>query len=605
MAHAPQAEKIYVVKPPVGRYHESLWEIAQKYLGDGRRYRDIFELNKDRVQPDGSRLTIASLIRPGWILQMPGDAHGAGIEVVTEQAAGTAEPAVQAAPGLGHGSQQGAGVLAPPSVHATARSGRPGGAGSGGGTGLGRTPPGRARAGQAIASGAARAVAAATAPDGQAVPPAAGHATGTVAAGTTEAGSTVPGTTAGRAGAGTTASGTTAPGTTAGGNGAGASTTGVSVAAPSPQDHVFNYPHELAAASLLAAGLLAALGRRRREQLWQRAFGRRVVVPEGEPAQAEAALRIGAQEPAARLLDSGLRYLSHALALAGRTPPTVFAAHLSSENLDLWVAPADMSAPSPWTAVGDGQVWRLPFSAVQRVDGEEASGALAPFPGLVSIGTDATGRVLVNLEAAHGLISVTGPPDTVLAALSAMAMELATNRWSDRMHITLVGFGADLTLLAPERVTSVRTLDEALPALEARAQEVAEAMASSGLGSVLTGRSLGINPEAWAPHYLIMATHPPRRNRTGCLPWPGYGTLPRPATWSPGTSPAPPGPGRSLKTGGCSPGCSASRSPPSYCHPGSTGRSWRCSTRRSRPRACRCRSRRRMPRPAPSWSPAP
>ncbi len=177
MAHAPQAEKIYVVKPPVGRYHESLWEIAQKYLGDGRRYRDIFELNKDRVQPDGSRLTIASLIRPGWILQMPGDAHGAGIEVVTEQAAGTAEPAVQAAPGLGHGSQQGAGVLAPPSVHATARSGRPGGAGSGGGTGLGRTPPGRARAGQAIASGAARAVAAATAPDGQAVPPAAGHAT--------------------------------------------------------------------------------------------------------------------------------------------------------------------------------------------------------------------------------------------------------------------------------------------------------------------------------------------------------------------------------------------------------------------------------------------
>ncbi len=478
VTRTPQAEKIYVVKPPVGRYHESLWEIAQKYLGDGRRYRDIFELNKDRVQPDGSRLTIASLIRPGWILQMPGDAHGPGIEVVAERAAGTT-PAPQPTASPGQGGQRGAGGLVAPGLHATARAEAPG-----------RGPS------------AARASAGATG-----TPANGTSATGTPANGTSATGTPANGTSA----TGTSANGARATGPSAAGSSgtaAGRNGSGPGTATLSPQDHVFNYPDELAAAALLAAGLLAALGRRRREQLWQRAFGRRVVLPEGEPAEAEAALRIGAQEPAARLLDSGLRYLSHTLALAGRTPPTVFAAHLSSENLDLWVAPADMSAPSPWTAVGDGQVWRLPFSAVQRVDGEEASGALAPFPGLVSIGTDATGRVLVDLEAAHGLISVTGPPDTVLAALSAMAMELATNRWSDRMHITLVGFGADLTLLAPDRVTSVRTLDEALPAMEARAQEVAEAMASSGIGSVLTGRSLGINPEAWAPHYLIMATPP-------------------------------------------------------------------------------------------------
>ena len=50
-AHAPQAhaapnsDKMYLVKPPVGRFHESLWEIANNHLGDGRRYREIFELN--------------------------------------------------------------------------------------------------------------------------------------------------------------------------------------------------------------------------------------------------------------------------------------------------------------------------------------------------------------------------------------------------------------------------------------------------------------------------------------------------------------------------------------------------------------------------------
>src|SRR4029077_11990341 len=47
------------------------------------RYREIFELNAGRLQPDGSRLTIASLIRPGWILRLPRDAHGPGIRVVT------------------------------------------------------------------------------------------------------------------------------------------------------------------------------------------------------------------------------------------------------------------------------------------------------------------------------------------------------------------------------------------------------------------------------------------------------------------------------------------------------------------------------------------
>src|SRR5262249_9463233 len=81
-AAVPHAEKIYVVKPPAGRYHESLWEIAQKHLGDGRRYGEIYRLNKDRVQRDGAKLRVASLIRPGGVLHMPRDAHGPGIEIV-------------------------------------------------------------------------------------------------------------------------------------------------------------------------------------------------------------------------------------------------------------------------------------------------------------------------------------------------------------------------------------------------------------------------------------------------------------------------------------------------------------------------------------------
>ncbi|HWG62852.1 MAG TPA: bacterial transcriptional activator domain-containing protein, partial [Streptosporangiaceae bacterium] len=277
------------------------------------------------------------------------------------------------------------------------------------------------------------------------------------------------------------------------------------------------YPDELAAATLLAAGILAALGRRRREQLWQRAFGRRVVAPGREAALAESALRAGSDEQSARLLDRGLRYLSRAMAAAGRTPPAVVAAHLGHENLDLWVAPADLDAPAPWTAVGDGQVWRLPFTALAHLEVDDLDEALALFPGLVSIGTDHTGRVLVDLEAAHGVISVIGAQTVIISVLSAMAMELATSRWSDRMHITLAGFGDDLTALAPDRISTVNTLDEALTNLEAHAFDVAGAMAGAGVSSVLEGRSLAVNPDAWEPHYLISAVPPGPRDRSRLL----------------------------------------------------------------------------------------
>jgi hypothetical protein len=96
----------------------------------------------------------------------------------------------------------------------------------------------------------------------------------------------------------------------------------------------------------------------------------------------------------------------------------------------------------------------------------------------------------------------------VQAALGALAVELVTNRWSDRMRVTLIGFGDGLSDLSPERVRVVRTLDEALPELEARAAEVSSAMAAAGIESVLTGRSRTTDADLWAPHYLIMGTPP-------------------------------------------------------------------------------------------------
>jgi len=50
---------------------DSLWRIAERELGDGRRWRAIFTRNEGRRMPDGRVLRDDSLILPGWRLLLP------------------------------------------------------------------------------------------------------------------------------------------------------------------------------------------------------------------------------------------------------------------------------------------------------------------------------------------------------------------------------------------------------------------------------------------------------------------------------------------------------------------------------------------------------
>ncbi|MEX2555566.1 MAG: BTAD domain-containing putative transcriptional regulator [Actinomycetota bacterium] len=62
----PQPKSRYTV-----RAGDSLWRIAERHLGSGFRWNEIYRLNKGQRFHDGRTLSDPRLIHPGWVLELP------------------------------------------------------------------------------------------------------------------------------------------------------------------------------------------------------------------------------------------------------------------------------------------------------------------------------------------------------------------------------------------------------------------------------------------------------------------------------------------------------------------------------------------------------
>ncbi|SDM26412.1 DNA-binding transcriptional activator of the SARP family [Lentzea albidocapillata subsp. violacea] len=90
-------ESVVVLAPQDG-VHDSLWRIAQRTLGDGARWPEIFELNKGKPQPNGHAFTQPSLIFPGEELTLPHKAHAPTPPPADQAPNSPAPPSTSSAP---------------------------------------------------------------------------------------------------------------------------------------------------------------------------------------------------------------------------------------------------------------------------------------------------------------------------------------------------------------------------------------------------------------------------------------------------------------------------------------------------------------------------
>lgn len=474
----------YVVQPPHGGYYDSLWAVAERFLGDGQRWREVYELNQGREQSDGRSLNRPELIRPGWRLLLPRNAIGLDPVSLARQAPGpsTSQPpseGTSAAPAV---------VPVPPS-------------GGGGSPRLtAPSPSPRAKAGHPTA----------LVPQANADAPA---ITGDPA---------MPGPTA-------LERQENAPAATG---------PDASDGSANDQGDERRLATE-AVGGVLAAAALAAIAMLRHRQRRRRPAGRSIELPNVAIGRAEGKLRILSEPADMTFVDETLRALTVALSGTDGLLPDVQLAFLHEDHVDFGLAERRPDAPAPFVAIDDGLVWRAAAEARPLVDSDQARWMLPLLPLLVTIGRDAGGPVLLDLEAV-GSLAIEGAQPDVLGLLAHVAAESVLAPWTAGVEVLLVGFDADLAAdlrtLEPDRVTAVEEIDSAL--LRALATRVSRVAAAGDRLSTRVEASRADALDEARPPLLVVFAAPPApvvaEALTALVPATGRGAVAviAPAPWS-------------------------------------------------------------------------
>ncbi|MFF1566886.1 hypothetical protein ACFVY1_25750 [Streptomyces sp. NPDC058293] len=206
--------------------------------------------------------------------------------------------------------------------------------------------------------------------------------------------------------------------------------------------------------ALLAAALTGALALRRLRQRRSRQPGQSL--PQTVPAPVEAELELAAGDGSAGVLrlHAALSALAHQ---AGGTGPSLRAARITADGVQ--VLPADVAAEpvAPFTTSRAGW-WELPHAADLPVP-EDGSALAVPYPALVTLGAAAGGDlVLANLPAL-GVLLVDGEPADRTEVIAALAAELTLGPFADHIEVVacaMGSMGADLAALGVQYLPDPR-----------------------------------------------------------------------------------------------------------------------------------------------------
>lgn len=453
---APAAPATATVEHTVQR-RDTLWDLAERYLGDGFRATELFDLNKGRTQPDGRTLTDPGLLQPGWVLRVPAPVDVAANDVSADEVVVDVGDSLWevAAEHLGDGHRYG-------EVY-DLNAGRP-------------QPDGGTLSDPSLIQPGWRLDLPVSTPNAP-LPVAAPSPTEHPPTSTTTAPTVVDAT----------------PATPV----APAAPVHESKAAAGRQDEGERRPFGALgiAGGFLAAGIGTAVAMGRRRQRARRRPGTEVPpLPEASASVMHAVAELDVD--LTTRIELSLRHLGTLLRDRSSIPmPVIVSTH--DGYLDLLLDRRDPDAPAPWQAVADGCIWRSALSELV-LSGTEGP---AWMPTLASVGCLEDDGVLLNLEAV-GAVAVHGEANAATDIARSMAVEIAVTPLADlaTVHVAADAVG-QISLPSVQRHDS---LGAALEAALEHAAPIARGLAGTGCTTAAELRCKAPE-EAWSPAVVVAA----------------------------------------------------------------------------------------------------
>jgi len=254
------------------------------------------------------------------------------------------------------------------------------------------------------------------------------------------------------------------------------------------------------AGAVLAAGLLSVLRKRRRAQFRARRPGRTIPVPVSELIAVEKTLITegAVATPTLEAIDHALRLLA-ASGPDHSTVPQLEAVQLLPGEVAVQLT-EPVTLAEPWLADSpDRRRWLLAVDPQREVPESRA-----PYPQLVTVGQGENGTTwMLNLE--HlGVISVTGDPTYAADFARYVAAEIAVNPWSRQVQVDCVGIAPEAASLDPTRIRhhpleEPEALDAAITGAVATVDKCADHHVTAA-----TGRSDDLGGDVWNSWLILV-----------------------------------------------------------------------------------------------------
>lgn len=264
--------------------------------------------------------------------------------------------------------------------------------------------------------------------------------------------------------------------------------------------------------AVLAGSAWLALRRRRRAQFRARRPGRTIAQPDPAVAAVEKTITaVGSSSaPTVERMDTILRRLATQASQAKTPIPPVAAVELGHAELVLHLS-QPTAMPTPWRGSEDLLRWTCPGDIEPDTIAPADDGQAAPFPLLVTIGSDDEGHVwLLNCEN-QAAITLTGDPDYAKDFARYLAAEVALNPWSDTVTADCVGIAHEVVAMNPNRLRWHDVPDQAAAEAVADAVAMIDRANSHGVDAA-TGRGTQVDDDLWPTRLLLLdaAGDPPQ-----------------------------------------------------------------------------------------------